>query len=86
MQNKYLDSFTVENLDSNPALDVKTMTVAELAIHHNVTLDVILSQVTKGVKVELEHTTDPEVAMEIACDHLKEFVDYYDRLKEMESK
>lgn len=37
-----------------------------------------------GVLVELEHTNDPELAEEIAKDHLRELPDYYTRLKEME--
>lgn len=37
-----------------------------------------------GVLVELEHTNDPELAEEIAKDHLRELPDYYTRLKKME--
>lgn len=51
-------------------------------------------QLEKGVKVELEHTNDPELAKEIAKDHLEESKDfkdgtgakYYDRLDEMEEE
>jgi hypothetical protein len=39
-----------------------------------------------GVLVELEHTNDPELAEEIAKDHLREMPDYYTRLKEMEDE
>jgi Protein of unknown function (DUF5661) len=39
----------------------------------------------QGVKVEMEHTSDPEVASEIARDHLVEDKKYYDKLKVMES-
>lgn len=38
----------------------------------------------KGQKVELEHTDDPHMAMEIAEDHLTEDPDYYAKLAEME--
>ena len=41
-------------------------------------------QLTMGKKVEREHTKNPKVAKEIAKDHLKEFPDYYTRLKKME--
>ena len=41
-------------------------------------------QLAKGIKVEKEHTDDPEKAKEIAKDHLSEFPDYYTRLKKME--
>jgi hypothetical protein len=42
--------------------------------------DVDPGQLRKGVKVEMEHTTDPAVAMEIATDHLIEDARYYDKL------
>ena len=38
----------------------------------------------KGLKVELEHTTDPHIAVEIAMDHLTEDPAYYDKLAKME--
>jgi hypothetical protein len=41
-------------------------------------------QMEKGLKVEMEHTDDPEVAEEIEMDHLTEFDGYYDELEEME--
>lgn len=37
----------------------------------------------KGVKVELEHTDDPLIALEIAMDHLVEDLNYYDKLEVM---
>jgi hypothetical protein len=43
-------------------------------------------QLAKGVKVEMEHTDDKELAREIARDHLTEFPNYYDALDEMEEK
>jgi len=47
--------------------------------------DFPLDQVRKGVEVELEHTDDPYVALEIALDHLVESDQYYDSLEEMET-
>jgi hypothetical protein len=38
----------------------------------------------KGQKVELEHTDDYDIAIEIAQDHLSEFPTYYDALDKME--
>jgi len=38
----------------------------------------------KGIAVEMEHTTDPKVAEEIAIDHLTEDASYYDKLEKME--
>lgn len=41
-------------------------------------------QLKMGIKVEMEHTDDKNVATKIALDHLKEFPDYYTRLINME--
>lgn len=38
----------------------------------------------EGVKVEMEHTDDKNVAKEIARDHLAEDPAYYKKLKKME--
>lgn len=43
-------------------------------------------QLVKGLEVELEHTNKPDLAMEIAMDHLEEIPDYYDHLEEMEEE
>lgn len=43
-------------------------------------------QVTKGVKVEMEHTDDPDIALEVVLDHLMENPQYYDYLAEAEDK
>lgn len=37
----------------------------------------------EGTDVEFEHTDDPEIAQEIAIDHLTEDRDYYRKLKKM---
>jgi len=42
--------------------------------------------IQKGIKIELEHTSDRELAQEIAMDHLAEFPDYYEELAKMETK
>lgn len=44
------------------------------------------SQIEKGLIVEMEHTSDPEKALEIVLDHLAEYSNYYDRLEEAETK
>lgn len=41
-------------------------------------------QLAVGQKVEMEHTDDPNLAKEIAKDHLKEHPRYYRYLKRME--
>ena len=43
-------------------------------------------QLQKGMKIEMEHTNDPQIAKEIAKDHLTEFPKYYDYLEEMEAR
>lgn len=39
-----------------------------------------------GIKIEMEHTEDAEVAKKIAMDHLDEIPDYYTRLTKMEKE
>lgn len=43
-------------------------------------------EILKGIEVEMEHTKDPKIALEIAMDHLEELPDYYTRLKRMEDQ
>lgn len=43
-------------------------------------------QILRGMEVEMEHTDDPKVALEIAMDHLEEIPDYYDHLDKMEKE
>lgn len=42
------------------------------------------TSLSEGVSVEMEHTSDKEVASEIARDHLTEDPNYYQKLKEIE--
>lgn len=41
-------------------------------------------ELSMGVKVEMEHTSDVNIAKRIALDHLAELPDYYTRLHKME--
>lgn len=41
-------------------------------------------QILMGLEVEMEHTTNPKIALEIAMDHLTEIPDYYTHLNKME--
>jgi hypothetical protein len=41
-------------------------------------------QLHMGVRVEMEHTSSPRIAREIARDHLTEFPQYYNYLANME--
>jgi hypothetical protein len=45
----------------------------------------IKPQLMKGIKVEMEHTTDVRIATEIAMDHLWEDLKYYDKLAKIEN-
>lgn len=65
-------------------LDAPTLSVDELALTHNVSVNQIKAQLQKGIKAEKEHTSDAVIAREIALDHLAEMPDYYDRLSDME--
>jgi hypothetical protein len=44
------------------------------------------SKLKEGIKTEMEHTTSSSIAKEIAMDHLWEDLNYYDKLKKIESK
>lgn len=44
------------------------------------------AELQKGQKVELEHTDDYDIALEIAADHLSESSAYYEELDKMEKK
>jgi hypothetical protein len=46
----------------------------------------IRSNLRKGTKVEMEHTKDKGVARKIAMDHLYEDLEYYTKLKKIETK
>ena len=58
--------------------------VEEIAKKHKVSPSVIQKQLEMGMKVEHEHTTDNDEAMDIALQHLDEIPNYYSKLKKME--
>jgi hypothetical protein len=45
-----------------------------------------LKQILLGIKVELEHTSNKMLALEIVTDHLEEIPDYYTHLEKMEKE
>jgi len=47
--------------------------------------DVDSKELSMGIKVEQEHTSDKDKAKQIALDHLTEDPKYYSKLKKMES-
>jgi putative heme iron utilization protein len=71
-------------MKTHEILDKPTGTVETIAKKHNVSADQIRRQLSKGIRVELEHTSSPDIAQEIALDHLGEFPDYYTRLAKAE--
>jgi hypothetical protein len=52
----------------------------------NISHSFINEQLIKGIKVEMEHTDNPEVARKIALDHLYENPFYYEYLDKMEEE
>lgn len=62
------------------------LSLKDIADKFDVPVTSIKKQIEKGIKVEMEHTSDKEKAREIATDHVSEFADYYDRLGKMENK
>ena len=62
----------------------KGLTLNDIAEKHGVSVDMLVAEFKKGIAVEMEHTTDREVAKEITLDHLFEDPKYYDKLKKVE--
>lgn len=58
----------------------------QIADMHGVSIEEIESQLEMGIKAELEHTTDQDIAHEIAMDHLIEDPKYYTKLDTIEEK
>lgn len=59
--------------------------VEEIAKKHNVSTDRVKSELDRGTKVEMEHTSNREAARTIASHHLDEMIDYYEKLAKVES-
>ena len=64
----------------------KGLTLNDIAEKHGVSVDVMVAEFKKGISVEMEHTTDREVAKEIALDHLFEDPKYYTKLSSVEKQ
>jgi glycerol-3-phosphate cytidylyltransferase-like family protein len=60
------------------------LNLTDIANKHKVDIDDIMKEFANGVKVEMEHTTNIEVAEEIALDHLFEDPNYYTKLAKIE--
>lgn len=61
-------------------------TLDDIAKMHKVPIEALKKQLRKGIKVEMEHTTNRNIANEIAMDHLVEDPFYYEKLETIESK
>lgn len=61
-----------------------SMSLEDIAKKHSVDIELIKSELKKGIKVEKEHTTDINIAKEIAMDHLVEDPRYYTKLADIE--
>lgn len=61
----------------------KGMTLLDIAKKHSLPIEQIKSQLKKGIKVEMEHTSNVNVAREVATDHLYEDGLYYDKLQQV---
>lgn len=62
----------------------KSPSVKELAEQYQQSVEVVMEELLKGIKVEYEHTEDEIIASEIARDHLGEDLHYYEKLATIE--
>jgi hypothetical protein len=69
-------NLTIDDLVEKHLKKGKTVSQIEKQIRNNL---------KKGTKVEMEHTKDKKVAEKIAMDHLYEDLEYYTKLKKIES-
>ena len=80
--------------DKIPGGLAKGKTIADFAkkydkkeyYHPSQMADYIKEKIKKGAKVEMEHTTDKKIAVEIAKDHIWEDLNYYEKLAKMEAE
>jgi len=63
--------------EDNKLLDRPTPSVKELAVTHGVDVKAIIAELKQGIATELEHTSDYDIAKEIALDHIAEDPKYY---------
>jgi hypothetical protein len=60
------------------------LTLEDIAKKHNVSIEDLKKELAKGIEVESEHTSDKNIAKEIAMDHLAESPTYYTDLAKIE--
>ena len=66
--------------------EAESACIEDLANKHGVSLEDITHQLEMGLKIEMEHTEDMNIAKKIALDHLAEDPHYYTKLAKMEGK
>lgn len=80
-----VDKILAEMMGDKPGCDTKKpKKLNAIAKKHKVSIESLEKQLQKGIKVEMEHTTDRGEAETIALHHLDEIPDYYSRLHKME--
>lgn len=72
------------NEEAIPGGKSNDMTIKEIAKKHKVSPQIAMKEWLKGIKVEMEHTTNKRIAREIAKDHLYEDIYYYKKLSKIE--
>jgi len=74
--------------DKKEIMDFKNdLTVSDIDHKYpNVSHPFINQQLMNGIKVEMEHADNPEIARKIALDHLHENINYYEYLEKMEAE
>jgi hypothetical protein len=85
LNNKGMSGYEEIDEDNIPGGLAKGLTLNDIAEKHGVSVDIMVAQFKKGISVEMEHTTDREIAKEIALDHLFEDPKYYDKLAKIEN-
>jgi len=83
-----IDGYIETNDDSNiDELNINLIMNAGKSIENHFTEDdADPEQLSMGVIVEMEHTSDKDISKKIALDHLSEIPDYYTRLRKMEEE
>jgi hypothetical protein len=80
-----VDKILAEMMDEKPGCDTKKpKKLSAIAKKHKVSIESLEKQLQKGIKIEMEHTSDKGEAETIALHHLDEIPDYYSRLHKME--
>ena len=86
-QTSLVDKILSEMMGDKPGCDTKKpKKLDDIAKKHKVSTDTLKKELKKGIKVEMEHTTDRGEAEIIALHHLDELPDYYTRLLKMEKE